>query len=134
MSASITRNEFIDAYMARSRLGRGAERRTPFGFTNLESGTWIALPCDCDYEGCQGWAMMPNALSTVAVHCDVHLPPGHEALVFQMRCARCAATWALPCDRTLMDKIVDHEIVCPGCGSGDFINHLMVESYSEGQH
>jgi hypothetical protein len=133
MSATMTRDEFIDCYMARSGFGDRAERM-PLGFRRSDIGDWIALPCDCGYEGCSGWAMMPNTLSVVVIHCDLHLPPGYEALVFQMRCTACSGTWSLPCDRKLMNPLVQHEIVCPHCGNGDFLNHLYVESYSGGPH
>ena len=46
----MTRDEFIDGYCARSNITRAQMKE--FGF--------MAVPCDCGEESCQGWAMIHN--------------------------------------------------------------------------
>jgi hypothetical protein len=50
----MTRDEFITGYLQRSGL---EQYRTPEGF-DIEGRAYIALPCDCDDEICEGWKMV----------------------------------------------------------------------------
>ena len=52
---SMTKDEFIDGYMVRSKLPR--EYRTPDGFHIPGNTARIAKPCNCGVEGCTGWQM-----------------------------------------------------------------------------
>jgi hypothetical protein len=53
----MTREEFIDGYLARS---------APKGVVRIKEGFWIgthrkiALPCACGDEICEGWAMVSD--------------------------------------------------------------------------
>jgi len=51
----MTRDEFIDGYMARS--GIDPEFRTEDGFVVVGSRR-VAVPCACGDEACSGWAMV----------------------------------------------------------------------------
>jgi hypothetical protein len=50
----MTREQFIEGYVARSGI---AEHRTADGYSMCGRETF-ALPCQCDEEGCEGWAMV----------------------------------------------------------------------------
>lgn len=52
----MTKDEFIDKYMADSKLK--PEYRTRDGFTIPDDEPRIALPCDCGDELCLGWQMI----------------------------------------------------------------------------
>lgn len=54
----MTRDEFIDEYLARPRWSR---YRTEMGFCIPGvSPPRVALPCNCGEEVCPGWAMVPD--------------------------------------------------------------------------
>ncbi len=52
----MTRDEFIDGYMARSKLK--PSYRTEDGFRITDCPRRYALPCACGEEICDGWAMV----------------------------------------------------------------------------
>lgn len=56
----MTRDEFIDGYMARS--GLSMSHRLPDGF-EVEGWRQVAVPCDCGEDICEGWAMLPPDLA-----------------------------------------------------------------------
>lgn len=62
----MTRDEFIDGYMARSDID--PKLRLPDGFDVPGYIPRIALPCSCGDETCAGWAMIANDPETVAAH------------------------------------------------------------------
>jgi hypothetical protein len=130
----ITRAEFIDGYMEHSILSFDHVKKTEFGFVDKKVGTWIAMPCNCSNRYCLGWAMMPNSLSAVAIHCDVNLPEQYKVVMLNMRCTRCKSTWPLPFENLgmrdgLVGKMISHQVTCPVCHTSDFIHDLTVESY-----
>jgi hypothetical protein len=52
----MTRTEFVRAYARRSGA---SEQWAVLGLIEYEGGrVRIALPCACDEEGCEGWAML----------------------------------------------------------------------------
>lgn len=57
----MTRDEFIDAYIARSGIPR--EARTPDGFVVSNTAARRALPCDCGEPQREGWAMVSADLA-----------------------------------------------------------------------
>lgn len=61
----MTRREFIDGYVLRSDIALYA---TEDGFHIPGMDPWIALPCTCDEEGCEGWAMISTSGTSVVVH------------------------------------------------------------------
>ena len=58
----VTRREFIDAYCERSGLTR----------EQLEEMNLYALPCACDFEGCDGWAIV--RVNTIEDHFSYYGP------------------------------------------------------------
>ena len=68
----MTRDEFIDGYMARS--GIGPERRTPTGFRLDGRPDRIAMPCECAAEQCGGWSMVSNDPDSIETHLDLYDP------------------------------------------------------------
>ncbi len=55
----MTRAEFIAAWINRSE---GDDLHATATGVSLEPGgqdVKVALPCECDYDGCEGWAMIP---------------------------------------------------------------------------
>lgn len=65
----MTRDEFIDGYMARS--GLPAEWRTPEGFKipdQERANTRVALPCYCGEDVCEGWAMIIGDAFSIKHH------------------------------------------------------------------
>jgi hypothetical protein len=52
---SMTRQEFIDAYLKRSGM---EHYRTEDGFAPPRGERRVAMPCDCGHETCDGWAMV----------------------------------------------------------------------------
>lgn len=61
----MTRDEFIDGYLKRSRLDPAL--RLPDGY---RAGTrrYFTLPCECGDALCDGWAMVPAASVFSIVH------------------------------------------------------------------
>ncbi len=53
----MTKEEFITDYCERSN----------FPWEKL-SKYKVALPCECDYSECQGWAMVPSNPESIADH------------------------------------------------------------------
>lgn len=53
----MTRDEFIDGYLQRSKLNDAV--RTEDGFTG-PGYKRVALPCDCGEDYCEGWAMISD--------------------------------------------------------------------------
>lgn len=51
----MTRTEFVRAYAHRSEL---SDKWAPLGYIDVAGKVLIALPCACDQEGCEGWAML----------------------------------------------------------------------------
>lgn len=52
----MTRDEFIDGYMERSKLR--PEMRAPYGYVWPDGKKVYALPCACGDDICEGWAMI----------------------------------------------------------------------------
>lgn len=50
----MTRDEFINGYLERSGF---KQYRTPEGFA-IDDRVYIALPCSCGDEVCEGWQMV----------------------------------------------------------------------------
>lgn len=50
----MTRDDFIDGYLKRSGF---EQYRTPEGFA-IGDRAYIALPCKCGDEVCEGWQMV----------------------------------------------------------------------------
>jgi hypothetical protein len=65
----MTQAEFIRAYAARSHLPAD---NAILGFIRLGDHVWIALPCACDDEGCEGWAMV--SAEGVTTHLELYAP------------------------------------------------------------
>lgn len=61
----MTRDEFIDGYLARSDF---TQYRTPDGYAIDGHGGAVALPCECGEEGCDGWAMISNNPWSIRSH------------------------------------------------------------------
>lgn len=57
----MSREEFIAGYCDRS--GIAPERRTATGF-RIGERERVAVPCACEEEGCEGWAMVAAAEAT----------------------------------------------------------------------
>lgn len=68
----MTRKEFIDAYMARSKIPE--ECRTDDGFVR-DGFRRVALPCHCDSEGCEGWAMIRDDPEDIELHTRLYGTP-----------------------------------------------------------
>lgn len=51
----ITRTEFVETYAKASGI---AAEWAILGFIEVGDHVSIALPCGCEYEDCQGWAMV----------------------------------------------------------------------------
>lgn len=57
----MTKEEFIEGYAKRSN-------RTVDEILKVE----IALPCSCDYEECNGWAMVSNNPESIKIHNELY--------------------------------------------------------------
>lgn len=53
----MTRDEFIDGYMERSKIEPA--KRTSHGM-NLDGYRLTAMPCACGESDCEGWAMISD--------------------------------------------------------------------------
>ena len=62
----MTRDKFIDRYMARS--GLSPSLRTPEGFKVKGRVGYVALTCCCGEEMCEGWAMIRNDPDDINTH------------------------------------------------------------------
>ena len=71
----MTRDEFIDGYLARSGLGEEATR-LPTGYAIGDLVTY-ALPCACGDDVCGGWAMV--SAESVGVHFELYAPAEDRA-------------------------------------------------------
>lgn len=65
----MTRDEFIDGYMARSKLS--PDLRTSVGYT-FKNFVYEALPCACGDSSCDGWAMVSTELKDT--HMQLYAP------------------------------------------------------------
>jgi len=64
----MTRDEFITGYVERSRaVGARRIEQTPTGY-RAGRYEYVALPCRCGEEGCDGWAMIKNHPEEIAEH------------------------------------------------------------------
>lgn len=61
----MTKEEFIDYYTKNANLQR---YRTEDGYSVPGRIPRIALPCNCEYEGCMGWVMIPNEPDRIDDH------------------------------------------------------------------
>lgn len=67
--AKLTRKEFVQGYAERSGLDA---KWATLGFIEDDGRYLLALPCACDDDGCQGWAMLSPA--TALSHLELHAP------------------------------------------------------------
>ena len=66
----MTRTEFIKAYAKRSNM---SDKWAVLGFLEFDDRyVWVALPCACEDESCEGWAMVSP--SSVASHLELYAP------------------------------------------------------------
>ena len=61
----MTREQFIDEYLQRS--GIDASHKIPTGF-RFGAREYLALPCACGADGCEGWATVLNTPEDIATH------------------------------------------------------------------
>ena len=61
----MTRDEFIDRYIARS--AQPGIKRRKYGFV-YEGVRYMALPCTCQSPTCEGWAMIMDMFNAVKAH------------------------------------------------------------------
>jgi len=65
----LSRAEFVRAYAARSGL---SDKYAVLGILDVAGTVLVALPCACDDEGCEGWAML--GASNVNSHLELYAP------------------------------------------------------------
>lgn len=65
----MTRDEFIDVYMAKRELPR--EWRTETGYTEQDGWKRIAMPCHCGEPSCRGWAMIDDNERSIKNHLEL---------------------------------------------------------------
>lgn len=65
----MTRTEFIRAYADRSGL---SSECAAIGIIEIGRDVMLALPCACEDEGCEGWAMV--TASTILSHLELYAP------------------------------------------------------------
>lgn len=59
----MTAEEFEKGYCKRSNLSLEKYRK------------WrVTMPCECEYEGCEGWASIPNDPESIAHQKQFHSP------------------------------------------------------------
>ena len=63
----MTKEQFIQAYCERSKV-------TAEWFNDY----FVALPCACDSDICEGWAKIRNDPESIADHIRFYLPEGFE--------------------------------------------------------
>lgn len=63
----MTKDQFIDGYCERSGIAR-----------EWFDAQLVALPCACDYEGCQGWATIRNDPDQIRHHMEFFAPPAAD--------------------------------------------------------
>lgn len=68
----MTKDEFIDGYMARSKLDPALRTAEGFNSGHAAYPGRIAIPCSCDYGGCQGWVMIRDDPESLAEHARLH--------------------------------------------------------------
>jgi len=78
----ISREQFEQEYAYRSGISLKYYRQL-----------WVTLPCECDYEDCQGWSCVPRSFESILTHLDLHAPelpidkvPSHYICSFMKRC------------------------------------------------
>ncbi len=73
----MTRDEFIDGYMERSKIP--ASWRSGDGYVLEGHPGYVALPCACGEDGCNGWAMVRNEQFYIDTHNQFHAPSGDKS-------------------------------------------------------
>ena len=63
---TITKDEFIEGYVARSNAKGMNLKRTPDGYS-LAGLERLAMPCRCGDDACEGWQMMSRESINSAV-------------------------------------------------------------------
>ncbi|MGI4939980.1 MAG: hypothetical protein ACRYHQ_05360, partial [Janthinobacterium lividum] len=71
------RDEFVDGYMARSKIA--ADRRAADGFTVRGRPNRVAVPCACGDKGCPGWAMIEGDPERISEYAEIYGPGGWAA-------------------------------------------------------
>jgi hypothetical protein len=69
----MTREEFIESYVERSRVHYPSIQKTEDGFV-LGSRRRIALPCNCGDDECKGWAMVSSEQEDIDTHMQLYAP------------------------------------------------------------
>ncbi len=69
----MTRDEFIDGYIARTAENGMRLERTDDGYRS-GSHRRVALPCRCGDKNCDGWAMIPADDESIADHMRMYAP------------------------------------------------------------
>jgi hypothetical protein len=66
----MTRDDFIDGYIARSQAAGSLQcaTRTEDGYDSGVGFVYVALPCICGEEGCDGWAMVRDEPDQIKNH------------------------------------------------------------------
>jgi len=67
----MTRDQFIEGYLTRSGLPMSAKTKDGFRIGDRE---YVALPCACGDEMCDGWAKVANDPEDIALHNRLHHP------------------------------------------------------------
>src|SRR5690554_5487013 len=70
----MTREEFIDRYIANSDGRLSPSMRREWGVQIEDDIIRIALPCACGEASCQGWAMIQGHPDTLALHFRLNYP------------------------------------------------------------
>jgi hypothetical protein len=75
----MTRAEFIAGYVERSGLRKEA---TILGDGFIVAGRkFLALPCACGEDVCQGWAKVSNTAEDIEDHMRLYAPPTAETAI-----------------------------------------------------
>ena len=67
----MTKEEFIAGYVERSRPGTPSIEATKDG-CRARGNEWLALPCHCGEDVCDGWAMIRDDAESIADHLRFH--------------------------------------------------------------
>lgn len=67
----MTRDQFIEGYLSRSGIPMSA--KTDDGF-RVGGREYVALPCACGDEKCDGWAKVSKNDEDIATHSDLYAP------------------------------------------------------------
>lgn len=108
-AVAITQREFIDGYCSRSGV-------TLAWFNE----NYVALPCDCGEQGCNGWAAIHNTPEMVDMHNSLYSPAQATQQAGAGDAVACAHVYVrLP---QVADGMVCHkcgEQLCPVCGTAN---------------